>query len=251
LNNNEFRQAPVSEVILGVTFKKKVLQLEDVFTFTQIFKNAYPILELKNPLANQKLEAYKHITEIENDKVGPFRVFQRTRDAKFLIQYQSNKILFNWIRRDDKDVGEYPGFKSIKEKFDNVLKEYTSTTKDDLLTVDYYDLTYQDRIKWQDYISNLSDIDQLFNISLPIMNIDVVNNLVSELTYKLPELNGYGLLELRTGMTIDEKQILRFQYTLRGHEDLKNLDHWFEKAHKKQLAIFKDFFKPELLEKWK
>lgn len=250
MSKREFKNAPVSEVVIGVTFKKKVINLEQVFDFSALFRDKYPVLELKNTLANQKLVEFKHITEIDDDKAGPFRLFQRSVEGDYLLQYQSNKLLFNWIRKDNVDVGGYPGFSSIKSKFEEILEGFLDFIGSEE-EVDYFELTYQDRILWQDYISNLSDIKDIFNVQPPLVSTELINNISSQYTYKIPDLNGYALLELRSASTIEEKQILKFQYTVRGSAELSERDNWFHNSHGQQIKIFREIFNSEILEKWK
>ena len=247
----EFNQAPISEVVLGITFKDRVMSIQELFGFTEILKESYPILEIRNPLANQRLVDFKHITEIDNEKVSPFRVFQRTEDTNYLVQYQGNKIMFNWIRKDEKNVGYYPGFSLIKDKFDIILKSFFKYLDTTSFEVDFYDLTYQDRIKWNSYIPDLGQISEIMKLTPPNILIDGLNNLSSEYTYKAPSVNGYGILELTTATSLEDDQILKFQNTLRGHDALDNIDKWFSIAHENQVATFKKVFKPVVLEQWK
>lgn len=252
MSEQEYKNAPVSEVIFGVTFNHQVIDVEALFELRQIFKDEFPILELKNPLSDAYLEESKLVTEIEVDRVGPFRLRMRSTSSDWLIQMQLNKIYFNWIRKDSDEVGNYPGYNKIKERFKSILRivlEESNTMKRD---VDYFDLTYHDRLLWQNYVDSLNNVDEIINLVVPKINTEEdFNNLINKYTYHAPSLDGYGILNLNTNTSIENQQILKFEKILRGYDKFENLENWFNKAHEQQLRAFKNTFTEKILEQWR
>lgn len=248
----EFTHAPVSEVILGITFEKSILNLDKIFEFSQLLRNEYPIIEIKPPLGNQRLEEFKLITEVDNEKTGPFRIFQRSNDKKYLVQYQSNKLFFNWVRKDTESVGNYPGFSFIKEKYDSIFDKLIGLQNNQEIAVNHYELTYQDRVEWENFIPNLNDVHEIINLSTPpTVSDSKIKNIFTEYSYDIPSINGFCKLDINTGTALDDKQILKFQNTIRGSESFDNKNRWFKKAHDLQVEAFKKTFKPNVLNQWK
>lgn len=252
LKKNKFSKAPVSEVIIGVTFSSGILQLPLLFDVSRVLKKDYPIYELKSPLANQYLEGFRIVTEMNDSHSGPFRIFQRSESRDFLIQIQSNKVYLNWVRKDEESVGNYPGYNAIKTKFDLLLQKVKKIVPHKNFDIDYLDLTYQNRFEWKTYIERLSDIDKIMNLSAPsVVKENALNYLKSEYTYLSPKLNGYGQIQVSSSTTLNDNQILKFQSTLRGNNKDDDQSDWYENAHQDQINLFESIFKEEILESWK
>jgi uncharacterized protein (TIGR04255 family) len=252
LGEQEYKHAPVSEVILGITFKQKVIDVEALLDLHQLFKEDFSIIEFSNPLADVHLKGFKIVNEIEPDNTGPFRLRLRDSNSKWLLQIQLNKFYLNWIRKDTAEVGNYPGYEKIKKKFKEHLFEYLKRSDTPNREVDYYDLTYQDRLFWQDYIDSLGDINKIINLKPPKLETgEGFNNVNSRYTYHVPALNGYGILKVDSNTSVENKQVLKFEEILRGEEHFDNLGNWFNNAHQKQLTAFKNTFRKKILEKWR
>ena len=247
-----YKYAPVSEVIFGASFKNQIIDLNSVFELRQIFKKEFPIVELQNPLSDVFLKENKLVNQVDVDKVGPFRLRLRSEKSTWLIQIQFNKFYLNWIRKDSDEVGNYPGYSDIKTKFKEYLKLYLRYSITDNRDLTYFELTYHDRLKWQEYIDSLSELDKILNISAPNIQTErPFNNVLNKYTYHIPSLEGYGVLNLNTNSSLENQQILKFEKQLRGSDSFTNLDKWFDKAHEKQLDAFNNTFKESILESWK
>ena len=162
-------------------------------------------------------------------------------------------MYFNWIRPDTEAPGKYPGYTFIENEFIDTIKilddKYRVNT---LNSVKYFDLTYHDRLEWQEYIDSINDINKILNFSLPnISSGSGFNNVFSKYTYLEEMLGGYGILNINTGTAISDKQLMKFENVLRGYKEHLDQKSWFEIAHKKQLDQFQKIFNEDILNKWK
>lgn len=246
----KYAKAPVSEVILGVTSKERALSTENIFELREIIKADFPLVEVVSPLADEVLLEFKLINKIDPNITGPIMYRFRSSDRAWLLQVQGNKVYLNWIRDDTKEVGYYPGYRNISEKFYKVLADVSRLVgkpiESNLL---YFDLTYHDRFEWGEYISNISEIDKILNFSTPRLSIQSgFNNVFSKFTFPISELGGYGILDINTGTSIKNTQLLKFENVIRGvRPDVKS---WFDSANDLQNKNFEDIFKKEVLKTW-
>jgi uncharacterized protein (TIGR04255 family) len=246
-----YPKAPVSEVIIGVNYKVDKMSPDSLFEASTLFSEDYPDVEILPPLIMEELNEYRIQQIVHDFTAGPFLIRRRTKDHKWLLQIQSNKIYLNWVRLDTEDVGNYIGFSKIKEKYFDILDRLGSLSdiKDD---VSLYDVTYHDRFEWQNYISDISKIDTILNISSPpSFSIKGYNNIFSKFAYHDPEIGGFGFVNINTGTSSTGRQLLRFESNIRGMIINRSLDEWLNIAHDKQLDIFENIFTEKLRQSWK
>jgi uncharacterized protein (TIGR04255 family) len=169
-----------------------------------------------------------------------------------MCQIQVNKVYLNWIRPDHEPVGNYPGYTAIYRKF-RVALDALSLSSADFTTdsVKYYDLTYHDRLEWQEYIDSLSDAYKIMRFRPPeIETPEGLNNSFSRYTYSYDSLGGYGIFAVNTATAATGKQVLQLESTLRGITPHQSSDAWFNAAHMVQYDHFSRIFTPEILEQW-
>jgi uncharacterized protein (TIGR04255 family) len=247
----KYVKAPVSEVILGITYGVNKISVDKLFQISSMFSMEFPIVEICPPLVLEELDGFRLQPMVADTGVGPFLVRRRTSDAKWLLQIQSNKIYLNWIRKDDEPVGAYVGFSKVKESF-VVILEKISGVVDVKTNHSLYDLSYHDRVEWQDIISDISEINTIMNVaSPPKFSVEGYNNLFSRYTYPASDIGGYGLLGINTDTSVSQKQVIRFESNLRGIIPQKTFDEWMTLAHQKQLLIFESCFSEKLRDLWK
>jgi uncharacterized protein (TIGR04255 family) len=227
------------------------MSLDALFKAGSLFSEDYPDVEILAPLVMEELHEYR-IQPISQDFTdGPFLIRRRTKDHKWLLQIQSNKVYLNWVRLDTEDVGNYIGFSKIKEKYFTILDRLGSlfNTKNDVLL---YDVTYHDRFEWKNHISDISEIDTILNISSPPpFSKNGYNNIFAKFTYHDPEIGGYGFVNINTDTSLTGKQLLRFESNIRGMIEHKTIDEWLNMAHDKQVDIFEKMFTEKLRRLWK
>jgi uncharacterized protein (TIGR04255 family) len=247
----KYLRAPVSEVILGITYGLNKLPVDKLFQISSMFSIDFPIVEICPPLVLEELNGFRLQPLASDLGAGPFLVRRRTNNAKWLLQIQSNKIYLNWIRKDDEPVGTYIGFSKIKESFAGIL-ERISEVADVKTNHSLFVLSYHDRVEWQDIIPDISEINTIMNItSPPKFSVEGFNNLFSRYTYPASDIGGYGFLGINTDTSVSQKQVIRFESILNGFIPQKTFDEWMDIAHKKQLLIFENCFNEKLKDSWK
>lgn len=248
---NKYKNAPVSEVILGVTWNGPHLHdAGEYYRMLERLASDSARDQALGPLGDELMTPNGAVqTHLNPLSTGPVLHRFRSSDDHWLTQVQFNKFYLNWIRLDSVEVGMYPGYASIRDRFFNLLHKLPSSEKGD---VSYWDLTYQDRVDLSLLGCELSDFERYLNLKLPsiaapqgeigVSSVFLVQN------YRLPELGGYAILKI-TGPAPDRDSVLSVQFSIRGKGAEREA--WFEKAHEKQLSFFESFFRSELLEKWR
>jgi len=247
----KYSKAPVSEVIIGITYAINKISVDKLFQINSMLSADYPIVEIHPPLVLEELNGFRLQPIFSDVGAGPFLTRRRTSDAKWLLQIQSNKIYLNWIRNDNEPVGTYPGYLKIKEVFNEII-ERISEIADVKTDHSLYELSYQDRVEWQGIISDISEINTILNItSPPKFSAEGYNNLFSRYTYPASDIGGFGLLGINTDTSVSQKQVIRFESSLRGILQQKIFDEWMTIAHQKQHLIFESCFSEKQRNLWK
>ena len=257
-----YKNAPISEVIFGVTFRRGILGIDNlIFDLISDFKDNYPIVYAQNPLFDEELQDFRFLTNLNLHQTGQAVYRLQNETEKRLLQLQHNKYLFNWVRRDDQSVGEYPGFTKLYNQFangyDSIVKKFAKLLPE--MEVDkyvkYFELHYQDRINWQNYINNLSEIDKILKIQIPFMpnlkgGVYAPNNIVSKYTIPMPDQEGFGVITINTASSEQGEQLLVVECAIKGRSENLNKKEWFMKARDMQLQLFDQLFQNEILSSW-
>lgn len=247
---HRYNKAPVSEVILGLTYSENRFPLNMLFRVQGVLEKTYPLIEISPPLVDEEPQGGVMAQNLNQKSTGIFMIRLRSSDRKWLVQLQGNKIYFNWSRMDSEKVGEYPGFTSIYERFKSVLKEIEGCGGD-INKVAAYDLTYHDRLRWSDFVQNLNELNKIINC-VPISKGDSnVHQVDFKEIFEDKALGGYGVITITTGVlhATDELNLLQFQCILRGGG--ADMDAWMERARGIQMDTFERVFTGTTLESWK
>ena len=246
-----YSKAPISEVIMGISYNKAKIPVDQILR-SAMFSEEYPIVEIVQPIFLEMLTGFKVQTSF-NPNSGSFCVRRWSKERKWLLQIQPDIIFLNWIRLDIEDVGTYPGFPSIKEKFLSILAFLEKTFKINMReNITICDLTYLDRVKWQSEISDLSEIGKIMHLSAPPkISEQGYNNVFSRYTFHDYKLNGFGLININTDTAQNGEQLLIMESYLRGKCVIYgDIETWFTQANIKQNNIFEQFFTKEIKGKW-
>jgi len=245
----KYTRAPISEVIIGIGYNQPKMPVDDILK-KALLCDEFPVLEINPPLTIEILDGFK-LMPILNQNGGPILIRRRTSNKKWLVQIQANMIYVNWIRLDTEPVGQYVGFTAIKDKFFSVLSILEKNLRIPLQEdIAFCDLSYHDRFPWKTEISELSQLNQLMNVSTPPKFSDNgYNNNFSRFTFHDFEIQGFGIININTTTAIDGEQLIRVETNLRGNPT-NNLDDWLKQAHTKQFNIFEKLFKEDIKKKW-
>jgi uncharacterized protein (TIGR04255 family) len=246
-----YSKAPISEVIMGISYKNAKIPVDFILK-NALLSEEFPIVEIVQPLCLETLSGFQVQANFDQNS-GPFLVRRWASNRKWLLQIQANMLYLNWIRLDTEPVGTYVGFSSIRDKFLSILADLEKITKVNLRNdVVLCDLTYNDRVKWQPEISDLSEIGKIIHINTPPkFSEQGYNNVFSRYTFHDFELNGFGLINTNTVTAIDGEQLIKLESSLRGRCVIDgDIETWFEQAHTKHIEIFEQIFTKEIKAKW-
>lgn len=262
----KYNKAPISELICGITFNSGLLSNANIiYEIINTYKSDYPNITLNPPLADEELSDYKLNRNINSNNTGAILYRLKSLDGKWLLQLQNNKVYLNWVRADNKSVGSYPGFDLIYEQFNTICKHVVEKIVESDKDIDIgkyikqFELQYQDRINYQEHITDLSGIQQLIEIKPPVFppfgledeNI-CPNNINSRYTYPMRKLGGHGTIAINTMTdTLFNDQLLVLESCVKGKIETISMDEWFNIVNKIQVKLFESLFTGSTLDKWK
>ena len=257
-----YAKAPLSELICGVIFQNNFL-IEKSILFEiigELSKSEYPIIQTTPPIFEEEPVGGQLIMNMNYANTG-FTLYRLiSDDKKWMLQIQQNIILLNWMRPDDQVVGYYPGFEAVYEKFKKVLNLVKKKLVDSGSPIDFYKqvktytLTYQDRIFWQEHINDLSEINKILRISVPIIpgTDSAPDNIFVRYTLPLKEINGYGVISINSAVIHQNNQLLILECRIKGkYEGEDKTDQWFAKANEIQVKSFEHSIQEDILLKWR
>lgn len=249
----DYKKAPISEVIIGVSYKTRKFSDIELININNYLNNDYPIFEIVPTLPDEILDNNILSPKMDLNVTGPVLYRRKSKDNSYLIQIQGNKIYMNWLRLDGDSVGNYPGFSELLNKFTTLISEIKKIiNKEMFANVEYFDLTYQDRFLVDEIMKDFPKTNQYINMNLiPDFISDAITGLNYNFLYKTKELNGYGIFTTNNNANFQNKQVFMIQSILRGKAETDTFDNWIQKAHAKQISLFEKFFTDELKQKWK
>lgn len=248
-----YKQAPISEVIFGITYKSRLFSDDDLFYINNHFSKEFPIVEVLAPLIIEDLRNFQIFPIINPTLTGTTLYRRRTAERNWLLQVQGNAIYLNWIRQDNMPVGNYIGYNEVFSKFIKIIEHIEELLHKPLKENIYLlDLTYQDRINWQSYATNLNNVSDIMNIQTPpIVSDAIYNNISSKYTQQKDSLNGFGIININTATSMAGNQVFRIETIYRGHPLTTDIKAWFDTAHAEQTDFFSSLFKEKILDSWK
>lgn len=242
----KYPQAPVSEVIFGVSNANGLFEKHSLINTISLLKEDLPNYQILAPIADDIERDGEIFKELDPKKSGEILIRHRKIDDSLLVQTQKNKLYLNWIRSDEKNVGNYPGFNNIKSLFlSYALKLGISVSEHS-----NFELTYLDRLIIGKDIKEVDDLLNSSNFSFPFrVNDASLKNILLSTTQKLSHPNTYLISSIRTNLNIDNKKVINIENKIIGFD--VDFENWIEKAHQFQIDFFENNFNKELLESWK
>lgn len=247
-----YNKAPISEVICGVFFPMSVFSADDISRINVSFLNDYPNREILPPIYLEMFRNRRNMRLVPSGSNVLSLTRRYSSDGHFLVQFQENCFYLNWIRSDDDDVGKYPRFDGVYEKFSKEFDKVKSIKNlDEFMLEAFFELTYCDRF----YLTSTTDkknIQDYMSIKLPIAennNEDSCLNFRQTIAEK--KLNGSAFLEVSTNYSPSGYSLADFRYIIRGNSVNGDMNKWFDAAHNRQLDVFDNIFTEKAKEEWK
>ena len=167
-------------------------------------------------------------------------------------------ILLGILREDSMSQNLLNNMNVTLNDVKELIEEYEGKGDIDIYrNIKTFTLHYQDRVFFNDYISDLSKIEEIVKLKTPVIKVldnssVSPNNIFSKFTVPINEINGYSIITVNTGTSMPaNQQILIVECRIKGKFDGGKIDEWFNKAHDLQVKFFEDFFNKKILESWK
>lgn len=256
----KYSQAPISEVICGIFFKSNFLLNNSVFFHLLAkFSKDYPGIQT-HPVGPDDEVANGSINATIDYPSAGFSTYRfSATDGGWQILLQQNMLTLHWVRQDNEQVGNYPGFKSVYGEFREIFEFLKSLVgADELLhtQIKNYYLSYVDRVDLEPFKHAGRTISDILTIPAPGFALNEIkykaDNYFARFSTPCEAINGNAIMSVNSPTVIPFGQILIVDNKVKGMPaTLQHIDAWFESAHSIQTSFFENIFKPDILEQWK
>lgn len=256
----KYSKAPISEVVCGIIFNSNFLLNNSIlFNFLVELSKDFPSIFTHPTIAADEVVNNGIQTATEYTKAGftTYRIV--SEDTKWQVLAQQNLITFHWVRQDDENVGNYPGFTIIFERFKEIYSTLKRIVNDDAKfssNIKHYYLSYSDRVNLEELKEEGVSITDTITLNPPKFEINnevyKTDNYFNRYSGQCDAINGYSIVGVNSPTLPGLGQILVVDNKLKGapKEDI-TIDQWFKVAHDIQVSFFETIFSPKILQLWK
>ena len=157
----DFDHPPVSEVICGIGFKElSGFEAPQMGLFWNAIRSEFPIAEGRGPIVPPGGE---FTIELSPETAAPIRFFLRSKNRAELVQVQSNRLLYNWLKTESGNP--YPRFRGVIKRFRFVRRRFERFLKANSFeapAIRELRLEYLNNIPSGEGWKNLGDLSKLF-----------------------------------------------------------------------------------------
>jgi uncharacterized protein (TIGR04255 family) len=223
MNDLEFLNSPINEVVLGVQFDPPLgytqIRAGEVWS---LFKGDFPNVQ-EQPALPPSFEVFglhqnrQFNIEIGNS-AGHDRFWFLNIDGTELIQFQCDRLLHNWRKRDLPSQKPYPRFTSILQKFTseaNSLEKYMSGIVEQKLSIRQCEISYFNYLKINNQQNPIRSWLKFFQPTMEPEDFSIVfRHRISQSSESGPQ----GRLNVEAMTARDEKgaPFIRLSFTVRG-----------------------------------
>lgn len=266
--HQHYQQAPISEVVFGLSFSEPLLNMHsDVLqAIGSDFFRGYHV-EYDGPVADVQLSAHHANAIINHHKQGKIRIKLTNSEAARIYQFQQDKYFFSWFRKDEQQIGHYPGFSTLLDEFllsvTRVLKDMLGLSTEEMHNkMLRMSLLYQDRFHVNQYLGT-EKLSDMFAFSLPSLSTNSASLSPSTASgshlYELENGNAFARLNYSTdprGKASPDSEDLFFAYQLElsgtpDSDEENAMKNWLDAMHTYQIQMFEAFFSDNLKQQWK
>lgn len=254
----KYSKAPISEVSFGIVFDTHTLLLNSIiFELLIELRNSFPFISVRPASDLQEVIGgnLQNTADYNSSGFAMYQLINVEKQRQFFIQH--NSFSFNWVRKDDQPIGNYPGFTQLYSEFKGIMnlleKLFNKFNIDYTTSLKNYFLNYSDRINVSAYgEKGVWGIINISNISFQANNkIFHSNNIINTYTTKCDAING-DIVTTFNSPTIGPEQLLLISNNIDGIlNDKKDIDGWFSIARELQINFFDSIIKKEVLDDWK
>jgi uncharacterized protein (TIGR04255 family) len=239
-----YEKPPVNEVLCGIRFEiPQGLKLPHIGLLWEKFRKEYPNIQHTMPIAASPNE---FLIDIATGAPIP-RVWFINRADNQLIQFQTDRLYFNWRQRGD----SYPRYSNLIVQWEavlNTVETFFAESEIGKLTPIECDLTYINHIEKGSGWESVDDLPNVFkdfgwkkSRSRFLPNPTAIG---WEAFFPLPDKKGQLLARLRQGTRVeDQVPLLILEMIARGlgeSKDRRGIREWFDTAHEWIVCGFAD-----------
>lgn len=245
-----FKKPPINEVVCGVRFfPPDNFRVPHIGLLWEKFRPYYPVIQHAPPLVSAK-------GEIAIDKtlgVPLPRIWFINKEDDQLIQFQIDRIYFNWRRRKN----DYPRYSYVIKHFENlwdiVVNLFNEFNLGNFNPIEC-ELTYVNHIPKGEGWNTIKDLSKIFNVftwnHVTERFLQEPENVAWQTNFKLPENKGSLTISLKQAIrTEDQVPLFVLELTARGPAESNNKDtilKWFDLAHEWIVLSFVDLTTQEV-----
>jgi len=245
-----YKNPPINEVVCGMRFQTPdKVHIAHVGLLWDKFRQEYPIIQHAPPIASAKGEIQ---IDIRTGIPLP-RVWFINRADDQLIQFQFDRVYFNWRRREN----DYPRYSHVIKNFLNVHNSLERFFKEfdlgELRPIEY-ELSYINHIPKGQGWNTIDDLPKVFwdFVWKQITGRFLPNpvNIAWRTAFPLPEAKGSLAVNLKEATRADDKiPLFVLELKASGIDESKNigaLREWFDLAHEWIVRGFADLTTSEV-----
>jgi uncharacterized protein (TIGR04255 family) len=245
-----YRNPPLDEVVCGIRFEPLAdFKLPHTGVLWERFRSEFPNIEHVVPIIGDD-----GTVAIDAATGAPWpRLWLSNASGDGLIQFQPDRLYYNWRRRDT----EYPRFHRIFPQFENVrftLEDVLRSLGQPPITTVEHELTYINHIPQGEGWESTRDLNQVVPVFSPTADdfklLPPPKNFAWNMRFDLP--NDQGRLDVRLSQAArrsDKHPLLVLQLAAKGKSVGSTWDaskEWFQTAHHWIVSGFEDITSPTL-----
>ncbi len=263
-NLPEYENPPLTEVVCGVTFEKlDNLIAPHLGLLWQQYQPDFPRVEevpnLPTPIEIFEGQTLQGQIEFSNAPSLPRELFI-SEDEDTIIQVQRERFAHNW--RKLRVENSYPRYDNVIKSFQERFSTFENFIKNAGMEISpvQYELTYVNQIPEGDLWKKVSDIGNIFNkINFSFgegLMLEEPESINWRISFVLPNQSGrlYAIVKTGAKRTIDDKEVIVFDLTVRGigqDKSLSNMKQWFDVAREWIVKGFTDLTTSEAQKLWR
>ncbi len=247
-----YKKPPVNEVVCGMRFTTPAeLKVPHLGLLWDKFRKDYPKIQHAPPIMEGG-----NLLDVAGGGIPLPRVWFLNQDDDQLIQFQFDRVYFNWRSRQNL----YPRFNHVIEQFRNVYNTTSSFFKEfelGNLIPSEYELTYVNHIVQGEGWENIEDVLKLFTDFTWQQRKDrfLPNplNVAWASEFPIAENNGRLIITLKKATRIeDNKSLYVLEVKAKADASSSNVDlyQWYDIAHQWIVRGFTDVTTENIQKKW-
>ncbi len=266
--NQDAPNAPVIETVLSVQFDRVPgLTNAHLGAFWQNERAEFPTVKEVSPIEDRfesfgQRPVWERALKLKVGKAPSTRIQLVNEKRDRMLQLQSTRLAYNWVRRKGAD---YPSYAVVRPEFDNVWGRFKTFLNDQGLgpaQPNQWEVTYVNRMPVGTVWGSVGDADGVFageGLCVPKAEGLSLEAFRSQWQFEIPEQRGRIHVEFRHESQSDDASVaaspesLVLVLTARGGlgKSLDGIDEGLDLGHRTIVDTFWQITSPKAQEYWK